>query len=164
MRENRLDQIVRPSESRNPRAQAHRVRAALLTLLGLFLVMASGTSSVKAAVAIEPDAPVLPAVVPIDDSETPFKVWLPAVSANDAASRVYIEPTDEDPTRQAATVELCLSSVETGQNIRGNWPGASNQQSHLARKMLRQLDPGRDQRLGRVRAKLLPARGRTVKG
>ena len=128
MCETRHDQADRPQASRGARAQMCRVRAALLLLLGLFLVTGPGTSSVKAAVAIEPDAPVSPAVVPIDDSETPFKVWLPAVSAGDGGSRVYIEPTDEDPTRQAATVELCLSSVEKGQNIRGNWPGATNRQ------------------------------------
>ncbi|MCB0057382.1 MAG: hypothetical protein KDE45_10160 [Caldilineaceae bacterium] len=128
MRENRHDQIVHPQKGRDARAQMRWVRAALLMLFGFFLVMGSGTSSVKAAVEIEPDAPVLPAVVPIDDSEMPFKVWLPAVSANVGASPVYIGPTDEDPTRRAATVELCLSSVERGQNIRGNWPGATNQQ------------------------------------
>lgn len=128
MCEPRHDHVVRPRESRTPREQIRRVRTALLMLLGLSLVIGTCTSSVMAAESIEPGVPVLPAVVPIDDSDAPFKMWLPAVSANVAASRVYIEPTDEDPTRRATTVELCLSSAENGQNIRGNWPGATNQQ------------------------------------
>jgi hypothetical protein len=106
-------------------------RVTLWVLLAGFLLAMIDSSSAEAAVdrVGDPDAPpVAPAVVPIDDPDAPPKLWLPLVSASTGASRQFIEPTDEDPTRLASNVQLCLTSLENGQNIRGNWPGATARQ------------------------------------